>query len=221
VEEIEPYNKKKALLFLTRDPNTAMEFYGFDTTKYWAGFIDETDLFDWASSGRFFSHDIFESRIEKSNDRSRQAKRPMYQRFVQDYMPAHPEKGSAYTWTRQQVLHEAIQRFDKQTEYNAMLEEHRTKMAEERLWGEIRSAVPVQSNSLALVLKALRRWVVFEDGQPRISLEANLGEPLIWTNNTSMEARNTVLEWVRNNWAEVKALEKARANAAKEAARHA
>jgi hypothetical protein len=52
IAEIEPYNKKKALLFLTRDPDKMIKFYGMDVAKYWDGFTDEKDLFDWATSGR-------------------------------------------------------------------------------------------------------------------------------------------------------------------------
>ncbi|KAF1830805.1 hypothetical protein BDW02DRAFT_572639 [Decorospora gaudefroyi] len=221
VEEIEPYNKKKALLLLTRDPEKVMQFYGLDVAKYWTGFTDENDLFDWVSSGRFFSPDIFESRVEKSNDRSRQAKRPMYQRFVEAYMPAHPERGASNSWTRDQVLQEAIDVFDKQAEYDTMMEVHYLKSAEEELWKDIRAAVPVQSNSLALILKGLRRWVSFEDGQPLITPEPNLGEPLVWSKFISANNRNAVLQWVQANWEEVKALEKARASAAKEAAKQA
>ena len=110
-----------------------MEFYGFDVAKYWTGFTNEHELFDWATSGRFFSREIFDSRTEKSNDRSRQAKRPMYRRFVEEYMPAHLSKGAENIWTRHQVLQEALDSFDKQADYNAMLEEHHSKEAEEGL----------------------------------------------------------------------------------------
>lgn len=221
VPEIEPYNKKKALLFLTRSPEEVMDFYGLDAAKYQAGFTDEEDLFDWASSGRFFFQETFESRTEKHNDRARQMKRPMYRRFVEEYMPSHPDKGAYGVWTRDEVLREAIRVFGKQADYDAMMQEHRLKTAEEELWKEIKAAVPVQSNSLTLILKGLRRWVAFEDGQPVITPEANLGEPLIWSKTVSADTRNAVLAWVHENWQHVKSLEKARASASKEAATNA
>ncbi|KAH7396239.1 hypothetical protein BKA66DRAFT_438194 [Pyrenochaeta sp. MPI-SDFR-AT-0127] len=221
VEEIEPYNKKEALLFLTRDPDRTMDFYGLDVAKYWAGFTDENDLFDWASSGRFFSHDIFESRIEKSNDRSRQTKRPMYRRFVEEYMLAHSEKGDANVWTRQQVLQEALNFFGKHAEYDVMMQQHGLKEAEEGLWRDIRAIIPVQGKSLGLTLKGLRRWVVLENGEPHITAEPNLEEYVWWTRSVSADNRSAVLDWVTCNWEEVKALEKARANAAKDAGKTA
>lgn len=218
VPEIEPYNKKKALLFLTRDPEQAMSFYGLDAAKHRAGFTNEEDLFDWASGGRFFSQETFESRTEKHNDRARQMKRPMYRRFVEEYMPSHPDKGTCKVWTRQEVLCEVIDVFEKQADYDIMMEEHRLKTAEEELWKEIKAAVPVQSNSLALILKGLRRWVAFEDGRPLITSEPNLGEPLVWSKSVSADTKDAVLAWVHDNWQRVKALEKARASASKVAA---
>lgn len=34
IKEIESYDKTRSLLFLTRDPDKTMEFYGFDAAKY-------------------------------------------------------------------------------------------------------------------------------------------------------------------------------------------
>ncbi|KAF2125552.1 hypothetical protein P153DRAFT_324991 [Dothidotthia symphoricarpi CBS 119687] len=220
VEEIEPYHKKKALVFLTRDPNQAMDFYGLDKAKYWAGFENEADLFNWVSKGRLFSWEVFDSRTEKANDRSRQNKRPMYRRFVEEYMPAHPDKGVGKSWTRQQVLQEALTTFDKRDEYDAMMEEHFLKEADEGLWKDIRAILPIQGNtSTRLTLQGLRRWVIFEDGEPRISSKPILEDNTMWAKVVTPESKDDVLNWVKQHWVEVKALEKARSNAAKEAAK--
>ena len=76
-------------------------------------------------------------------------------------MPLHSDRGAANEWTRQQVLQEALMLFEKREEYEAMLLEHDLKTTEEELWKDIKVAVPIQSNSLAVVLKGLKRWVVF------------------------------------------------------------
>jgi hypothetical protein len=166
LEQIEPYNKKKALLFLTLDPEEAMKFYGFDTAKYQASFKTEDELFDWVSNGRFFSRHVFEGRTEKANDRARQNKRPMYKRFVEDYMYSHPDIGNT-TRTREEVLEQALETFNVRVKYQAMIEEHNIKEAEEALWKEIRDVLPLEPKiaALNLVLRALKRWVVFEDGE--------------------------------------------------------
>jgi hypothetical protein len=217
IADIEPYNKKKALLFLTRDPNKAMEFYGFDTAKYWTGFTDETDLFDWVTSGRFFSSSIFASRVEKSNDRSRQAKRPMYARFVEEYMPDHSEKGASNVWTREEVLEEAVNFFKKRAEYDAMMEERRVKEAEDQLWAKIRMALPLEGTSLGFAMKSLRRWVAFHDGEPQITDVPIIDDQPPWIESMKAGTTQTLLHWVKGHWQETKALEKARAAASKEA----
>ncbi|KAF1954239.1 hypothetical protein CC80DRAFT_494054 [Byssothecium circinans] len=219
VEEIEPYNKKKALLFLTRNPDEAMELLGLDSAKYWAGFRDEDALFEFATSGRFFAWTVFDNRVEKSNDRSRQNKRAMYRRFVEDYMPAHEEVGQrGMAWTRQQVLEEALTMFNKHDQYAAMMAGHNEKEAEEKLWKQIRGLLPVQGQNLASVLKGLKRWVNFnEAGQPFISTEC-LDETTVWTKVIPAESLEETLDWVTQNWQKAKSLEKKRAKEAKEAA---
>ena len=218
VEEIEPYNKKKALLFLTRDPGRAMEFYGLDAPKYWSGFRDEEDVFQWVSKGRLFAGEVFDARVEKSNDRSRQNKRPMYRRFVEEYMPAHPETGKSKHWTREEVLDEALNTFGKHEQYQAMLAEHNMKEAEEGLWENIRQLLPVTGNSLGVALKGLKRWVDFDDGRPYITAQP-LENTLIWKTIVPPDSTTEVLDWIKHNWQEIKALEKKRAKDAKEAAK--
>ncbi|CBY01665.1 hypothetical protein LEMA_P004520.1 [Plenodomus lingam JN3] len=217
LEQIELYDKKRALLFLTRDPVKAMEFYGFDVAKYHAGFANETELFDWVSTSRLFYREVFENRVEKANDRSRQAKRPMYRRFVQEYMPAHPDRGNRNAITRDEVLQEALHFFNKHAEYEEMIRGHRLREAEEDLWKGIRERLPVEGNSLSTALKSLRRWVVFKDGKPGMATQVQ--EYTTWISFMAADSKDAVLDWVLENWKEAKALEKARSTAAKEAAK--
>ena len=218
VEEIEPYNKKKALLCLTRDPDKAMEFYGLDKAKYRAGFANEAELYGWVTGGRFFSPSTFERRIEKHNDRARHAKRPMYARFVDEYIPAHADEFESKAWTRQEALQEALDMFDKHGQYDSMMEEHHFKEAEERLWQKVRTVLPPEGNSLLVALKGLRRWVKFTEGQPYIANEPDLEDKPAWTKLMSPGSDDSLLSWVLLHWEEAKVLEKARAAAAREAA---
>lgn len=219
LEQIEPYNKEKAKLFLTRDPNKAMDFYGLDTAKYWSGFTNENDLFDWVSNGRFFSAAVFGRKVEKHNDRARQAKRPMYARFVEQYMPAHMDKNISKVWTRQEVLEEALKTFDKQAEYDAMIEEHQSKEDEETLRDQVRTVLPIESKSSKdFAIKALKRWVIFDNGEPKIATEPRLDNETQWTRLMAPGSREDVLLWMKEHWQEAKVLEKERASVAKAAA---
>ncbi|EAT77161.2 hypothetical protein SNOG_15496 [Parastagonospora nodorum SN15] len=209
VEQIEPYDKEKAKLFLTRDPNEAMKFYGLDTVKYWAGFRDETELFDWSSSV-----ELKKATIDRGKQRDR-----CTDASLRMYMPAHAEKNASTIWTRQEVLEEAIKYFSKQTKYNQKIAEHMSRQNELTLWGQIRTVLPIASKSSQdFALKSLRRWVFFQNGQPRIATEANLDDPAIWTNLMAPGSLASLLTWVTDHWEEAKVLEKARANAAKSAA---
>lgn len=204
LEQIEPYDKKKALLFLTRDPDAAMRFYGFAIEKHAAGFSSETELFDWVASGRFFSRTVFEQRIEKADDRSRQSKRPMYRRFVEEYMP-NTNTDTSKPWSRDQVLREAIRTFDVEQEYAAMIASHEAKTAEEDLWIEIRASIPAKDKALAGAVRALRRWIVFDDGKPRIAEKPFAPEEyLVWSRCVGASDKKDVLAWVGLHWREVK-----------------
>jgi hypothetical protein len=219
VAEIEPYDAKKSMLLLTRDPDEAMRFYGLDPATYWTGFKDETELFDWATSGRFFYPQKYEKMVEKSNDRSRFDKRPMYKRFVLDYMPAHSDRGATNDWTRQQVLDEALKTFDKQAEYDIIIAAHQFKIDEEALWEEVKAALPVEGNPRRDALKGLRRWVVFENGEPKLTTTPTLDDKTVWTTEMAPGSKDSLLDWVKDNWEEAKSLERARASAVKAAAK--
>lgn len=217
VAEIEPYDKKKSLLFLTRDPAEAMALFGFDADKYHAGFQGEDALFHWVTEGRFFSRSSVETRVEKHNDRSRLAKRPMFRRFVLEFMPSHPEIGQNNEYSREQVLEEALGKFSKHGQYKSMMAAHHEKETEEAVWNQVRGVIPAQGSGLALALKGLRRWVDFADGKPHITSSCVERTPF-WSREMSAGSMDTVLSWVAENWQTTKSLEKKRAKEAKASA---
>ena len=209
LEQIEPYDKKKALLFLTRDPDQMMTFYGFDVDKYHAGFDNETELFDWVAAGRYFSRQTFEQRVERATDRSRHAKRPMYRRFVDDYM-ADLKVGIRSPSTRQEVLEQAIDTFDVREKYDEMVAAHNAKMTEDALWKEIKNKIPVEGNALASAVRAFRRWVIFENNAPGYGQTPVVPEAYLrWSDYVNDSNRENVLEWVKNSWRDVKSYDKA------------
>lgn len=231
VEEVQAYNKKKSMIFLTRDPDEAMDFYGYDKAKYHQGFMDETDLFDWATNGRWFFWKVYEDRDEVSKDRTRMIQRHMFRRFVKEYMPACG-KGTVGPRTsedeagarddnplRKMVLEEALQTFNKRKEYEAVMMEHWTKGVEEALWLQINDSIPLQDASRGITLKGLKRWVAFEDGQPYITKEPISGsQKLKWSDYVSNDSVVDVLAWIAENREQIYKLEKDRTEEAKKAA---
>ncbi|KAH6639072.1 hypothetical protein C7974DRAFT_306127 [Boeremia exigua] len=208
LEQIEPYDKQKALLFLTRDPDEAMRFYGLDTDQYAQGFASEMELFDWVASGRFFSPAVFEQRVEKSADKSRQLKRPMYRHFVETYMPTQPT--APRNWTREEVLRDAIAYFDTAPEYAHKLAAHRAGEAESQLWDEVKALLPANDKALKSAVRALRRWVVFTERRPAIDrCPVQHTEYLRWSDYVGEANKEEVFAWVVLNWREVKSRDKA------------
>ncbi|KAH7135467.1 hypothetical protein B0J11DRAFT_547388 [Dendryphion nanum] len=219
VLEVQSYNKKKALIFLTRSPREAIEFYGFDYDKYVTGFASESEVFDWVSAGRFFARAIFDRREEKANDRARQRKRPMYSRFVEEYVPSHPEAGTGEKlWTREEVRDTALETFGKRAKYDELMAEHEIRERDNAIWQRVKEVLPVEGNSLAMTMKGLRRWVRFANGEPFIAQTAILADSPVWAKEMGDEEQT--LAWVALNWKEAKSLEKARSVAAKEAGKN-
>lgn len=211
VEQIEPYDKKKARLLLTKDPAQAMRFYGLDVDKYHQGFNSETELFDWVAAGRFFSREVFEQRIEKADDRTRSTKRPMYRHFVEDYMSKVPTNNGGKIWTRQEVLLEAIETFSVQAQYDEKMAKHNLEEAEKLLWEEVKTTIPAKDKSLKSVIRTLRRWVGFSDGKPLMLEHPILPEQyLTWAEYVDPSNKSDVLKWVERNWQHVKSRDKTR-----------
>jgi hypothetical protein len=203
IEEIEPYDKKKALIFLTRDARQALEFYGFDVPKYEEGFKSETEIFDWVAGGRFFSPWVFKQTVEKADDRSRRRKRPMYRRFVDEYMPGRPETSEIF-WTRQEVLNAALKKFDVQEEYDEKISIHRNEQAEDNLWKDIKAIIPLSDIPHKTAIKALRRFVTFNPQHQPIFVQHPIPsehQPR-WSNFVNESTRTDLLEWVQQNWKE-------------------
>ncbi|KAJ4411502.1 hypothetical protein N0V91_001286 [Didymella pomorum] len=216
LEEIESYDKKEARVFLTDEPAQALLFYGLDISKYNAGFGSEIELFDWVASGRFFSREVFERRIEKADDRTRQLKRPLYRHFVEDYMPTVSHSSSSKKiWTRAEVLHEALQTFDVEPEFDRKIAKHDLDQAEKRVWGEVKTRIVASDKSRKTAVRALKRWVGFDDGSP-VVLQHPLQpqQHLNWAAHVGPDNRQDVLGWVERNWQDVKSRDKACQNVA-------
>ena len=219
VEEVQAYNKKKSMIFLTRDPNEMMDFYGYDKIKYSEGFRTEAELFNWVTNGRWFYWKAHDDR----EDKSRMKKRAMFRRFVEEYMPncgkrtiapnqMESEFNSKTTKSlRQEVLEEALRKFNKQKEYQAIMTEHKTKGVEEALWLRINNSFPMEDPSRGTILKGLKRWVAFEDGRPYITQEMiPASKKIKWTDHVSDNAIPDVLLWVVENCGQVRELEEHR-----------
>lgn len=217
IPEIEPTNKKSSMIHLTHDPLAVLSFLGLNTARYSdRGFTGEGDVFAWVAAARFFNRYAVVPRDhekrpenENHNDRARRAKRGMYRRFVDDWVPANPEAGANCAWTRELVLEEALKTFDKQVEYDARLAEHKELWREDALWRAIKEKVPRKGDSLALVIRGLKRWVSSEGGELVLHAEPLPQEKKVWVEGLEEGGEEKVLKWVEEHWMEVQVKEKA------------
>ncbi|KAK7942564.1 uncharacterized protein PG986_011677 [Apiospora aurea] len=170
IAEIEKLDKKKAKIRLTSDPDTVLRFLGLDLERWKRPFATMRDTYEYAATCRFFwvkpessseggsdggGSDADEHRIGgeftrkdlKSNDRQRMAKRPMFNRWINEFIPACREQ---HRFTDRQIdrdgtLEEVFAQFGVRETYDARVLEFRKKRQAETIWKDvIKAAVPVE-----------------------------------------------------------------------------
>ncbi|KAL9598295.1 MAG: hypothetical protein Q9219_004596 [cf. Caloplaca sp. 3 TL-2023] len=123
IPEIEALNRKKALIFLTADPDAVLDFLRLDKEVYRQPFETVRDMFDYACSTRFFRAEAYLRDGLKANDRKRLAQRELYRLFVDEYIPSRAEavedRYSSSELTRESILEEALHSFGRENEFNA------------------------------------------------------------------------------------------------------
>lgn len=115
IPEIEHDNKKKARIFLTNKPTEALDFLGLPhrAGEWDKPFTSVTELFEYAAGCRWFTLEPREDKRDhenddvnakqkalddarrklKSNDRQRMRQRPIFARWVEDFVPGCQASG--------------------------------------------------------------------------------------------------------------------------------
>ncbi|KAF2673216.1 hypothetical protein BT63DRAFT_150164 [Microthyrium microscopicum] len=223
VPEVEITNRKQAMILLTKEPIKVMQFLGLDAEHWQRGFATLEDLFFWCSAGRFYNKPKSSDAApeQTTNDRARLKKRPMFANYFYEWIPAHPE-----AWQndervqRDVVLQEAIKSFGVRTQYEAIMTTWRQEVNANDALISIKESLPITGSALGLVLKGIKRWVTFKDGQPQMR---PLGEPEEditklpdWLPRITSEELGQLNEWLQKNWPELKSREKHRSEARRE-----
>lgn len=230
IREIEKSNRKKAMLFLTKDIPEMLEFLGLDYKQYESGFASNKDVFAWCLAGRLWGekliNDILEGRLQvkeegeglHAGDRQRLRKREMFRSFVEGYIPSHEElwKGKK-GWDRQEVLEEALRLFDVRDKYDSMMSKFWKEEREKALMEEVRSVVPEEGERLGQVMKGFKRWVIWENGAPLLrDEECEIGDRPKWLVLVRDEEKENLLEWMKENYQVLLRREKERAKRMRE-----
>ncbi len=164
IEEIEDFNRKKALLFLTRDPDIVLEFLGLDTDAYMPPFESVESMYRYVCRCRFFSAERYVGGELKANDRKRMAQRELYRAFVQDWLPenAHlvgQQKEINVQLSRDSVLEESLNKFGKRKEYEKRVEDWRKERGDLLAKQEGRQKRKADAVELEEYASAWMRWL--------------------------------------------------------------
>ncbi|CAF9939350.1 MAG: hypothetical protein ALECFALPRED_008076 [Alectoria fallacina] len=162
IGEIEDLNRKRALLFLTCDPDAVLKFLGLDTDVY-KPFESVESMYRYVCRCRYFKEEIYVRSELKANDRKRMAKRELYRAFV-DWLPhnAHlvgQQKEKNIRLSRDGVLEESLNRFGKREEYEKRLEEWRKEREELLAKQEGRQKRKADAAELEEYASAWMRWL--------------------------------------------------------------
>ena len=152
VEEIEVIERKKSMIFLTKDPSAVCELLGLKRERLGIdeaglvrggdgtggrGFCSMEDLYQFVVESRFFRRDTYVKHTLKANDRKRMVQRDGYSAFVDDWLPMYSgiEGGNA-DLTREKVWKEAVEKFDIQELYEQKIKTWREERERLKLKSE-------------------------------------------------------------------------------------
>lgn len=168
IPEIEQLDRKKAKVFLTSDSIQVLSFLGFklDGNEWAAKFESVNELFEYAATSRFFwlkpLTDSADEKVDsdgnqeiggdyrrqnlKSNDRRRMGQRPLFRKWVEEFLPRCREEGrfAVRGLSREETMEDAFRCFGVQTTYETQLLDFQKQRQKENLWRTIvKPAIPV------------------------------------------------------------------------------
>lgn len=225
IPEIEKLDRKKAKVLLTTDPCQVLSFLGLKSNgKEWEERFDSTDeLFEYAATSRFFwvkpatsdegvadadsdgdgevSGD-FRKKELKSNDRRRMGQRPLFRKWIEDFLPRCRAQGrfTNRTPTREETTEQAFQIFGVRGEYETRLLDFQRERQRQALWREvIKPAIPVdlEPQFRSVAASAMKKIIMQGDTSFGIGPDKQLRD------GKGMYLEDEVRCWVEENWQEV------------------
>ncbi|KAI0447633.1 hypothetical protein F4803DRAFT_498852 [Xylaria telfairii] len=226
IPEVEEFDKKKARVLLSTEPAEILRFLGlhFDAKQWEEPFGSDEDVFEYAATCRLFwakTKDAgngdekgdgsgaavgADKRKLKSNDRRRMAFRPLFRKWVEEYLPACRASGrfAAAPPTRDEVREQAFAYFAGTASiYAAQATEWRVKRQEATLWRDvIKLAVPesgVDVNRRSCCIAALKKIILQNEEVGGIVAPRTLRR----RDDDGLFDEAAVRLWVEANWRHV------------------
>jgi hypothetical protein len=148
IPEIETFDRKKSLIFLTSDPKEVLDLLGLDVETWWKQFESQEKMFQYATTTKMFwlkddLDDLKEGDVAtdvipgqeggdagkkklKHNDRQKLAKRPVFRAWIEEFLPKLREEYGGprdSKVTRTQMRDEVFEKFGVREAYETRLKE--------------------------------------------------------------------------------------------------
>ncbi|KAH7310474.1 hypothetical protein B0I35DRAFT_439115 [Stachybotrys elegans] len=162
IPEIENKDRKRSMIFLSRDPVEVLNFLGLDATaEYWhQPFGSAEDLFEYVTRCRMFhvadlvpspfDDDEDEVKAANSKERRRLCLRPVYRQWIEDFRPSCLNKSEFLRprTTRERIKREAFDQFRVGQEFFMRRLAFMNEDIERFLWNKvIKESVPKPTTS--------------------------------------------------------------------------
>ncbi len=137
-------------IHLTMEPDKACEFLGLDWNKWFSGFSNLIEIFDWIKSSKYFVQKIF---AELNYDHMKRAKmRPMYMKFI-EYIGLNPLEVNGRPEIRFNIQSQAIEYFGKKEEVNKIRDQLEfTKVVQSKFTGKNLMEMGYQGKQIGQIL---------------------------------------------------------------------
>lgn len=221
IPEIEKRDKKRAKVLLSEDPGEILRFLGlrFDGRQWEEPFASDEDIFEYAATCRLFwvtppdvgaeggDEDLTEAALArklKSNDRRRMSYRPIFRKWIEEFIPACRASGrfASPPLTRDEVRQDVFEYFPGvQSIYDSTLTEWRVQRQREELWkAVIKPVVPddVGPERRSCCLSALKKIILDAND----SFDGILALPNL-KDKDGLFDEDAVRVWVGENWQRV------------------
>lgn len=206
ITAIEVTQEEDALLFLTSSPEEMMEFLSLDLEIFIQSlkFLDE--VFRWATTCRLFRKRFFINDVVSEQEHRLRDERPMYARFVTEWLPQQSKLDSEPDEEhdkklKDDLISEAVRTLGKHNEFMKMLEDYRQKLLKDMMWKRITTGMPLERKELGQVLVALHQRLYWGKHAPefRTAADAFAAQVIL----EGEEGVDLILDWALEVWDEM------------------
>ncbi|KAI9892434.1 MAG: hypothetical protein M1814_001391 [Vezdaea aestivalis] len=204
--EIEELDRKKAMVYLTRDPARVLEFLGLDHEAFEKGWNTPEEMYEWATHCRFFDVGVFREKGEylKANDRKRLKLRAVYRDFVFNYVPSIPVSPAPDSVpSREEVMQQALNVFEARAAHDDLLREYRLELKQKQAWDAVSEALSQPSTNSGKrkkgqLMTLLKRRISLKPGVKPDITETDFEVPNFIVENGGLEVE-ALVKWVTEN----------------------